>query len=225
MLDGFGVTQRKILESLLQNKKGMTIDELVNILDITRTAVNQHINTLTKDGYLQKHTQIKTGGRPGQIYVLTEKGIHLFPKQYAWFSELLLNNIKQLYGSRGLEDMLIKLGEQVADQHSSRLEGKTAAAKVAAIAELMLELGYQSSANEDGTQINACNCVFHELALENPEVCTFDLALLSAMSNSRIEQVACMAHGHTKCRFKIIDELRPYETSSFHALPKGLVKV
>lgn len=218
MLTGFGATQKKILESLLENKAGMTIDELVTVLEITRTAVNQHINVLAKDGYLKKHTLMKTGGRPGQIYVLSDKGIHLFPKQYAWFSELLLKSLKEQLGSEGLEKVLSNLGEQIAHKNSDRINGRTQSEKVIAIAALLTELGYESTSNSEGNVISACNCVFHELAVETPEVCTFDLALLSAMSGCKVEHVACMVRGNTKCSFKIKEPLQARETSNYQVL-------
>jgi predicted ArsR family transcriptional regulator len=218
MLNGFGLTQSKILENLLQNKKGLTIDELVSILGITRTAVNQHINSLARDDYVSKHALMKTSGRPGQIYVLSNKGIHLFPKQYAWFSELLLKSLKKELGSKGLEKILSTLGEHVANTYSDRLYGRSPTEKVMEIAKIMAELGYESNTNTKGNIISACNCVFHELAAENPEVCTFDLALLSAMSGRKIEHTACMVRGNSKCRFKIAKTIKTSKTSDYQVL-------
>ena len=219
MLNGLGLTQQNILEGLLQNKEGMTIDGIVKSLKITRTAVNQHINSLEKNGFVKKHTLTKTGGRPGQIYVLSDKGIHLFPKQYAWFSELLLKNLREKLGSDGLESVLRELGECVAERYSDRLDGKTPTEKIAEIATIMKELGYESNVDTvERDVISACNCVYHDLASENPEVCSFDLALLSTMSGRKIEHVECMVRGGHKCVFKIKEKLKASDRSDYQIL-------
>jgi len=55
---------------------------------------------------------------------------------------------------------------------------------------------------EEPSVIAADNCVFHDLALKDPEVCEFDLALLSTFTESRVDHQECMARGGGVCRFK-----------------------
>lgn len=217
MLNEFGETQRKLLMELMNNKEGMTIDHIGKSLNISRTAVNQHINSLEKEGYLEKFTLSSSGGRPGRAYTLSNKGVHLFPKQYAWFSEILLRNLKDSLGSEGLERLLRKLGEQIAEQNASRLSGMNSAETLGEIALIMKELGYESRADSDSV-IKACNCVYHDLASANPEVCSFDLALLSAMSGRKVEHIECMVRGGCMCRFRLKEKLKPSEKSDYTVL-------
>lgn len=219
MLQGIGLTQTKILEGLLQNKAGMTIDDFVQNIQITRTAVNQHINSLEKDGYVKKQSFTRTGGRPGQIYALTDEGIHLFPKQYAWFCELLLGNLKEELGSTGLENILRKLGVQVAANYLNSLNGKSPTEKLIKIAAIMEELGYSGYLdNKNENVICASNCVYHGLAQENSEICSFDLALLSAMSGRKVEHVECMVRGGRSCKFKFKEAFKDSYTSDYITL-------
>lgn len=77
--------------------------------------------------------------------------------------------------------------------------------KVARLAGVMDELGYDARVGADINAmpaIEADNCVFHELAKKNPEICHFDLALLSAATDSKVEHHECMARGGNVCRFK-----------------------
>lgn len=209
MLTRFGQRQRQLLILLLENKAGLTIDELVSALGVTRTAVYQHMASLEKDGYVEKHRLTKTGGRPGQSYILTELGMNLFPKQYAWFSQLLLSTLKEKLGSDGLESALRELGRQLAGVLSSRMTGKDAAGQVMEMAGILQELGYQASAvPDDGSTlpvIRACNCVYHQIAKEMPEVCQLDLSLMSTLLGREIEHLECMARGGQTCRFRVGD--------------------
>jgi len=50
--------------------------------------------------------------------------------------------------------------------------------------------------------LEADNCVFHTLALANPNICQFDLALLAAFTDSAVDHQECMAKGGNICRFK-----------------------
>ena len=59
-----------------------------------------------------------------------------------------------------------------------------------------------SVVNSDAPTIEADNCIFHNLAMKNPEICQFDLALLSTFTDSTVDHVECMAKGGNVCRFK-----------------------
>ncbi len=77
--------------------------------------------------------------------------------------------------------------------------------KVARLANVMDELGYDARVGADVNAmpaIEADNCIFHELAKKNPEICHFDLALLSSATDSKVEHHECMARGGNVCRFK-----------------------
>ena len=51
--------QHHILEQLLQNRNGLSVDALATALGISRTAVQQHFVVLEKDGYIKKTPLIK----------------------------------------------------------------------------------------------------------------------------------------------------------------------
>jgi DeoR family transcriptional regulator, suf operon transcriptional repressor len=226
MLGRLGHTQRQLLKLLLENKNGLTIEDMVKSLDITRTAVYQHVNSLERGGYIEKHALTKTAGRPGQIYVLSDQGNHLFPKQYAWFSELLLSNMKERLGSEGLEEHLRRLGENLADAMRQRLHAATAEDQIAEVAALMQELGYEASLSfqtaEKLPNITACNCVYHNLASKHREVCALDLALLSALTGRKVEHLECMVRGGQVCRFRLsVQKLDSSQTSDYVKLPEN----
>jgi predicted ArsR family transcriptional regulator len=86
----------------------------------------------------------------------------------------------------------------------ARLAGESGSAeRITAVADVMRDMGYDAVAKqEDGEPvIEAHNCVFHQLAAKRPEVCRFDLALLSASTGCQVEHRACMLRGGDACRF------------------------
>jgi predicted ArsR family transcriptional regulator len=202
-----GKTQHVLLRELLRNKEGLTVDALAKILDVSRNAVRQHIMSLERDGLVAKGKTQPSGGRPEQLYVLTPAGEERFPRQYSWFSEMLLQILQAEFGSAGLEEKLLEMGRSVANSLMMRLPDKGNTSKlIAAIAEIMQEIGYDAVAKtEDGEQeIEAHNCVFHKLATKCPQVCSFDLALLSSCSGREVEHRSCMVRGDDACRFRFV---------------------
>jgi predicted ArsR family transcriptional regulator len=199
--------RRSLLRNLLHNKGGLTVQALARALGVSRNAVRQHLTALERDGLVEKGKLQPSGGRPEQLYVLTGEGNEQFPRQYSWFSEMLLQAL-QANGS-GLGEKLADMGRAVADSMQVRLRGNSGSPeRIVAIIEIMQEIGYDAVAKtESGEQlIEAHNCVFHKLAAKVPEVCSFDIALLSASSGSQVEHQSCMVRGGDACRFRFVAE-------------------
>ena len=207
MFYGFGHRQRELLEKLLFKKSGLTIDELARELGITRNAVQQHTLALEKGGYIEKGELTATGGRPGQVYVLSKQGIDLFPKQYSWFSELLLNSLKSELGGEGLEAKMHKIGSTLAQSLKSKLVGMSLPEKIKEVSRIMQDLGFETEVSEGkgGTppSIKAHNCIYHHLAREFEEVCQLDRSLLESLLDSEIDHEECIIRGGEVCKFKI----------------------
>jgi predicted ArsR family transcriptional regulator len=205
LISDIGGTQQVLMRELLRNKDGLTVEALAIILDVSRNAVRQHLTSLERDGLVAKGRTQASGGRPEQLYVLTHAGEERFPRQYSWFSEMLLQMLQAEFGSAGLEEKLVEMGRSVAKSLMMRLpDEENASKRVAAIAEIMQEIGYDAvTKTENGEQeIEAHNCVFHELAAKCPQVCSFDVALLSSCSGRRVEHRSCMVRGDDACRFR-----------------------
>ena len=211
MLEQFESRQDQVLALLQQYKTGLTIDDLVTRLAISRTAVNQHIVSLERDGLVRKATQQKsTGGRPGWAFTITNAGINLLPKQYSWFSELLLDTLKEEFGSQRLQTYVKKVAQSLSPQLQTQLKGKEPKDLIPEVARLLHQLGYQAQTEPASTPktlplLTAHNCVYHDLAIKHPEVCAFDLELLEQLVNRKVEHQECMAKGGQACRFKFQD--------------------
>jgi Predicted transcriptional regulator len=199
--------QHQILEHLLENRNGLSVDELAKVLNISRTGVQQHFIVLERDGYIKKSTLNKTAGRPVTIYVITDKGCNHFPKQYAWFSELILSELQQEIGSERLKTYMQKLGSKLADKLRGTFEGKNLNERVDELVSIMTDLGFQvkvdMESESESLNIKACNCIYHDLAQKHQEICEFDLALMSSLLSKEVEPLSCMAKGDCNCSFSI----------------------
>ena len=199
--------QQQILKLLLENKAGLSIDEIATALNISRNAVQQHFVALERDGYIQTGVLNKTAGRPVRSFVLTEAGINSFPKQYAWFSELILSDLKNEIGSESFQRYMHKLGNNLSKSLLSQFEGKQTDERIKELINILGDLGYQATSmaaeNDEEYYIEACNCIYHNLAQKYDEICELDKTLVSSLLDKDVELVECMAKEGHVCRFKI----------------------
>jgi predicted ArsR family transcriptional regulator len=197
-------TQDNMLRLMLHNKSGITVEQLAEGAGVTRTAVRQHLSALERDGLVARGATQPTGGRPEHLYVLTEAGREHFPRQYSWFAELLLVSLEEHAGKEGASESLSAMGRRMGEGLRAKVTGASGSPEqLKQIASAMTELGYDAAAKKEKgeTIIEAHNCVFHRLAEKNPDVCKFDLALLSEASGCAVEHRACMVRGGEACRF------------------------
>jgi DeoR family transcriptional regulator, suf operon transcriptional repressor len=207
MTDAITSRQHQILNLLLKNKEGLCIDQIAARLSISRNAVQQHFSKLERDGYVTLGPLHKTAGRPVRAYVLTEAGINSFPKQYAWFSELMLAHLKEELGPEALPRYLQKLAHSLSQGLLPKFEGLELEERLAELIHLMNDLGFQAEiaqSSTDGYQtIEAFNCIYHDLAQKHEEVCEFDRTLITTLLGKEIEHLECMAKGCALCSFRI----------------------
>lgn len=206
MLAILGNRQQELLKLLLKNKGGLTVVELAEQLKITRNAIRQHVAALENEGLLTHGESRPSGGRPEQLYVLTDAGKELFPRHYSWFAQLVVESIKKESGADGLRERLAAMGSSVGQQLRSQQAGlENSQQKAEKLTTLMEELGYDAqiiAAGDEAPVIEADNCIFHNLAMQDPDICAFDLALLSTFMDGEVDHQQCMAKGENVCRFK-----------------------
>lgn len=199
--------QHQILEHLLEHKDGLSVDELAKRLGISRTAVQQHFVVLERDELIKKTTLNKTAGRPVTLYGITNKGVNYFPKQYAWFAELILSDLQQEISPERFKGYLRRLAIRLADDLRGDFAGKPLEQRIDELVGVMTSLGFQVKAGLDpetqAPELLAFNCIYHDLAQKHQEICEFDLALMSSLLDKKVEQSSCMAKGDCACRFKI----------------------
>ena len=206
MLEGLGRTQQELLNALLHQASGMSIDELAEHLAVTRTAIRQHLAALERDGLVLRGATRPTGRRPEQLYRLTEHGREQFPRQYQLLASVLIDEVASIVGPEQLASLMRNMGRKLAQDREREVVDE------ARIVEHMNQAGYEAEVffrSSGEQQIVAHNCVFHRLAEAHPVVCELDLALIGSLGGAAVEHSECMVRGGHVCRFT----LQPYDNS------------
>lgn len=180
----------------------MGVQALAGSLGISRNAAHQQVMSLEREGLIERASAIRTKGRPSQGFRLSSAGKAAFPRQYALIAKQLLGELSRHLGPEELQQAMTRIGVTLAKGLPPGLPDKPDQL-VAGLADLMRELGYESRAIDgpDGPEIEAHNCVFHDLAMADPAICEVDLALLRSASGREVEHRRCMARGERSCRF------------------------
>jgi len=189
----------RILELLLKSEEPLNVQALSAALGISRNAAHQRAMAMEREGLIERDSAIRTKGRPSRGFRLSAAGRATFPRQYALLAKQLLQELSRHLAPDELGGAMERIGANLADT----LSGGEGVRSVATIAGMMRELGYESKAveGEDGPEIEAHNCVFHDLASADPAICEVDLSLLRSLSGQNVEHRRCMAKGERSCRF------------------------
>jgi predicted ArsR family transcriptional regulator len=203
-----GERQKQLLKLLRASKLGLSVDELSKGLEITRNAVRQHLASLEAAGLVTLGpTRPSGGGRPQQLYILTELGKEMSPRQYSWLAQLVVASVRREEGMENMSKRMNEIGANVAQQIRSQYPDLTThQEKVEKLAEVMDQLAYHArNATLPGGEavIEADNCVFHTMAKKDLEICHLDRGLMETFTDSKVEQNECMARGGNVCRFKL----------------------
>lgn len=198
--------QSRILEHLLSQPGGASLDQLGSHLGLTRTAVQQHVHRLQDLGLITYRDDRGAVGRPRRHYLLTEAGIEAFPKKYAWLAQALLARLARQWGPGQAEAFMTGLAEDVAASLlAAPAPGETPDQRMKRVAALLDDLGYRAALTavhaDGGGVIEAVNCVYHSVAKEHPELCRFDVRLVEAATGMPVRLDSCIARGGAVCRF------------------------
>lgn len=200
-----GETRQRLLRALLAAHEGGTVEQLCARLGITHNAVRQHLAALIAQGFVERAHSRPTGGRPLAVFRLTEAGRELFPRNYGVIATELLESLRGQLGGEQLERLMRDMGRSLGLRDAAP-DARASQEDVARLLAARLDrLGYEAiPARRDGEwQIEAFNCVFHDMARRHPEVCRFDLAFLEAAGGREVRHMECIVRGGACCRFRL----------------------
>jgi len=200
--------QNSIIEFLLDNPAGADIQLLVEHLDITKTAVREHLIKLETRGLILCQDDDTKVGRPKKLYSLTPSGHESLPRQYSWLSILLLEELTQSLDATNVKNILKNLAKRVIkDFRQSNDKKANSKETIKEATKLLCDLGYRALTKQSdirkGAIIEATNCVYHTVAKSHPVLCEFDIAVLENLTEMKVELTKCIAKNDSACQFCI----------------------
>ncbi|HCV27945.1 MAG TPA: methanogen output domain 1-containing protein [Dehalococcoidia bacterium] len=197
---------RDTIIQIIQNRESETVIGLAGELGLAPATIRRHLDILQRDGMVA-FTEVRRGtGRPEFSFSLTERGHETLPKHYSdmlgqLISKLISLESNSLEGQSGeqiLEGMFLEMAREFVDKSGDN-DGITR------LAELLREQDFSPEINrEDGkVTLSLMNCPFRSVAMQNPVLCSYDVAVITAVASAPVKRVACLTDGDPICRYVI----------------------
>lgn len=186
-------------------RQSCTVDDLSIRIEISPTAIRQHLTILEKESFV-KRERLKEGiGRPKVIYSITEEAEKVFPKYYSWLAGYLIEEIIEEKGEDSLDILFQNIGLKFSLLYKERVQGKPLEERIGIVTDILNEWGSYASveSNRNAYLLKNYNCTFYDVAQKYPQVCTVHTTFLERLLGQPAERTASMAQGNECCAYKV----------------------
>lgn len=206
-----GETKQAILELLLEGSK--TSGEIADKLQIQKSAVRIHLDSMQAQKVVKSYFKIVPLGRPRKIYELTESGRELFPRRYDLILSLIVKKIEEIGGREQLRKIIRSIADDIAADIRERIEKNNGSDNfensLKMLNSVSIEMGFVSSVSKEDNETYSLvsrNCILHKIALNNQDAICHGLhdriiqKTLGGKVNADVELKECIALGNNYSR-------------------------
>lgn len=198
-------TQRRVLVAVKRRGEA-TADELAAALDISASAVRQHLSGLRSAGFVVARQERGQAGRPADRYRATDLAETLFGVTDSSLSLELLEHMEEEdpeLVDRVFERRRRRLVEAAQEQVAGRPMGE----RVTLVTELLDDQGYLADSetlSESHYRINLHSCALWGVATRYKQACTAELNFIrDLIPDATVERVTHKTAGAHTCAYEI----------------------
>ena len=210
--EGFSEPKKKLLYYLkIMQQAGL--EELANVMKVSRMAVHKHLDLLQQRGLVEGIETRGHVGRPRMVYQLTSQSKSVFPKSYGAIATHALDFIERNMGKEGVKKVLYERQGELFDQYYKRLKGLDFNKQVKELARIRDEEGYiaESRSKSDGKHVLLeYNCPIIHIAEKHWEACSTETELFEKLLGANIDTTHRAAKGDLICKFVIKERKEGY---------------
>ena len=195
----------------LQRRGRASVEQLAWDVGLASATVRRHLDILQRDHLIAYDLAKKRTGRPEHSFYLTEEGQDVMPKGY----DRLLSSVLQELAILSQPGAAVQAGEELdrsllqrAALQTVRSNGvarsqDTLDGRITRLQNFLEAEGYFPEVEHvnGSLRIGLRNCPFRRVAMENPAICAYDNALLSAMLGTEVIQEQSIRNGDIGCCF------------------------
>jgi len=196
---------REILEHLHRSGEA-TVQDLCDVLDVTRNAIRQRITRLEASGVIVSDQQSQSRGRPKNVYRVTAEGLHSLGEDYRELAVVLWEAIVGLEDSTVKAQLISQVRDRLADRFRRKLtEGHSADQRLDQLAEEMRSSGFNVESDHSAALpiLRETNCPFPMLADVDETICQVERQVLEQVLGAPVEFKNRCRDGHHCCEFEV----------------------
>ena len=198
---------RNLILELLKKEVSLSVNVLTERLNLSHMAVRKHLVILENSGLIKSTEMKQSMGRPLQVYSLTDKGDHVFPKNYEGITLEFLRDIEEIHGEESIQLLFEKRENRLTQEYKNRMHKKTNSEKVEEIVKIQNEKGYMASTSklDDETfELIEYNCPIYSVAQEFTSACRCETDMFkNVLETEHVRRVSCKTDGDHQCKFQI----------------------
>ncbi len=198
-------TQRRVLEAVKRRGEA-TADELATTLEVSPSAVRQHLSALRSAGLIEARQDRGHTGRPADRYHATERADPLFVTPDHLSIELL--ELVENEDPELVDRVFDRRRQRLVDDAEAHLAGTTIEERVARVTELLDTQGYLcgwEQLADDHFRINLHNCAIWSVASRFRKACASELEFLQGvLPDATVARVTHKTSGAHTCAYDIV---------------------
>ena len=204
LISEIGRTQRLEIINSLKRTRGMSVNELVERMNMSYMGIKQHCITLHRDGYLDTWRRPQRMGRPEMVYRLTRRSHDLFQADSHQFTLDLLKAAEEIYGPNAPEKLLYSVFKKKTAALKSKAKGNTVPERAKWFAHARDAEGYMAEFlnDKDGPQILECHSPILNLLEQYPIIARFEQDMFEAVLGTRVRRQVVRNSGLYECMFQ-----------------------
>lgn len=206
--DGVRPIDQAVLD-LLRSNQGMTVQELIDRLQVTATAVRQRLDRLVQVELIERRKVVAGRGRPQFRYFLTSLGMRYASASYAALALALWQEVMELPNPALRQRILRKVGRRMGTELKVELPANaTLAERMGAVAGSLTQHRVPAVVDQVGAlpvlQVRACP--YPELSGQDGQrsLCELEQEMISEAVGQPMHLDSCRLDGHHMCQYRPI---------------------
>ena len=192
------------LLDLLRSSGPLGVAEMADVIEVTPTAVRQRLGRLMAQGLIDREAVRAGRGRPKHRYHLTRKGLRLTGSNFTDLALALWREVRAIEDVQLRRTLVMRVVRALAGGYARQIQGQTTAERMESLRQLLSQRQVPFSVDVSGglPVLTADACPYHELAEEDPGICTLERLLFSELLGEDVELVECRLDGGVHCQFR-----------------------
>lgn len=196
----------QLVLDLLRREEGLSIQNLMDRLEVTATAIRQRVDRLEEAGYIERRKLVFGRGRPSFCYYLTDKGWRQAGVSYRDLAIALWGMIQGVDSPDTKSQMVNGVAERLGEMYRTMLPNASLEDRMRILASLLSDRKVPSCLTPGPTDLPVLEvhaCPYPDLVSEphDRSACQLEQIALSTALGHPVELSKCRLDGHGCCQF------------------------
>ena len=196
----------QVVLDLLRREEGLSIQDLMDRLEVTATAIRQRVDRLEEGGFIERRKLVAGRGRPSYSYFLTDRG---WRNAGVTYRDLALSFWSVIQSSESEEvrtQIVSRVAEKLGELYQTMLPTGDLNERLKLLAELLSDRKVPTRMATDEHRLPVLEvhaCPYPDLVggEEDRSACQLEQVALSTALGHPMELSKCRLDGHGCCQF------------------------